>query len=63
MNTANDRHLQNLTCLAWTEAPRAARREQARAMGALAAALRRWAGNALSGQRGGARDGILGGTA
>lgn len=63
MNTANDRHLQKLTCLAWTEGPNVARREQARAIGVLAAALRRWAGNALSGQRGGGRDGVLSGTA
>jgi len=63
MNRADDRHLQNITCLAWTAGPRAARSEQARAVGELAAAIRRWARNGLSAQRRPARDGILDGAA
>jgi len=63
MNTADDRHLQTVTSLAWTTGPRAARSEQARAIGELAAAIRRWARNGLSAQQRPARDGILDGAA
>ena len=43
MNTVDDRHLEEITRLAWTAGPRAARREQAIAVRELAAAIRRWA--------------------
>ncbi len=59
MKAANDRHLQKVTSLAWTTGPRAARSEQARAIGELAAAIRRWARGALSSYRDDARDEIL----
>ena len=51
MTSTDHRHLERITCLAWTEAPRAARREPARAMGELAAAIRRRVRDALSGSR------------
>lgn len=59
MNTADDRHLQNITCLAWDAGPRAARSEQARAVGELAAAIRRWARNGVSSRRHDSQDEIL----
>lgn len=59
MNSADDRHLQKITCLAWTAGPGAARSEQARAVGALAAAIRRWARNGLSSAKNTDRDEIL----
>lgn len=59
MNTADDRHLQTVTSLAWTTGPRAARSEQARAIGELAATIRRWARSALSSDRDDVRDEIL----
>ena len=59
MNTADDRHLQNITCLTWDAGPRAARSEQARAVGELAAAIRRWARNGLSSRRHAGQDEIL----
>ena len=43
MSTSEDRHLERMTSLAWNAGPRAARSEQARALGELAAAIRRWA--------------------
>lgn len=51
MNTTDDRHLQNVTRLAWTTGPRAARSEQARAIGELASAVRRWARDGLTSRR------------
>lgn len=53
MNEADDRRLQEVTSLAWTTGPRAARGEQARAIGELAgelaAAIRRWARGSTGG--------------
>lgn len=63
MNTDDDRHRQRITCLAWTAAPRAARSEQARAIGELAAAIRRWARNGLSSKGHTGRDEALNGAA
>jgi hypothetical protein len=59
MNRADHRHLEKITCLAWTAGPRAARSEQARAVGELAAAIRRWARNGLSSDRNTNRDETL----
>ena len=59
MYRADDRHLEEVTRLTWTTGPRAARREQARAVGELAGAIRRWARNGLSAQREAHRDEIL----
>lgn len=59
MNSADDRHLQKITYLAWTAGPRAARREQAHAVRELAAAIRRWARGGLSSLGHAGRDEIL----
>lgn len=43
MNSAYDRRLQNLTCVAFTRSPQVARREQTRVLAELVTALRNWA--------------------
>ena len=43
MNSAYDRRLQSLTCIAFTRSPAVARREQARVLAELAAAFTSWA--------------------
>lgn len=52
MQSIDHRHQEWISRLAWDEAPRAARGEQARAIGELAGAIRRWVRDALSGSRG-----------
>lgn len=51
MNTAGDRTMEQLTALAWDCGTRRGRAEQARVIGELASALRRWARDALNGCR------------
>lgn len=43
MNSAYDRRLQELTCIAFTRSPAVARREQARILAEIASAIRSWA--------------------
>jgi hypothetical protein len=46
MNSAYDRRLQNLTCVAFTRSPAVARREQSRVLAELVTAFRNWARDA-----------------
>ena len=63
MNTVDDRHLEEITRLAWSAGPRAARREQAIAVRELAAAIRRWARGTRSDARSTVPEEALKGTA
>ena len=63
MHMNHHRDLEKITCLAWNAGPRAARREQARVIGALAADLGRRARRALDRVRRPARRGVLDGAA
>lgn len=63
MQTIDHRHLENVTCLTWTAGPRAARREQARVIGELTAAIARRIRGALARVRHPERQGVLNGAA